>query len=153
MGPYKKNKRFTAGGLLAFVALEQDRSDAVSIRRVPPGGIRPQVAVEPNGTIHMIYFSGDPKSGNLFYVRSSASGDAFSRPLRVNSREGSVIAMGTIRGGQIALGGNGRIHVAWNGSNTALPPGPINQKTASPAAPCSTRGLMTRAPLLSRSAI
>jgi hypothetical protein len=95
--------------LLAWVASgATDRPETVSVRRVANGGIQPQVAVEPNGTIHMIYFSGDPKSGNLFYVRSSARGEAFSRPLRVNSQEGSVTAMGTIRGGQIAVGGNGR---------------------------------------------
>ena len=119
--------------LAAFGAT--DRPEAVSIRRVPNGGIQPQIAVETNGTIHMIYFSGDPKSGNLFYVRSSASGAAFSRPLRVNSQEGSVIAVGTIRGGQIAVGGNGRIHVAWNGSNTALPTGPINPDDGKPGNP------------------
>src|SRR5271155_6061763 len=83
---------------------------AVSVSSVPHGGIQPQIAAEPNGTVHMIYFSGDPKSGNLFYVRSTAFGEAFSRPLRVNSQEGSVTAMGTIRGGQIAIGESGRVH-------------------------------------------
>src|ERR1700693_1297107 len=81
-----------------------DRPEAVSISRVPHSGIQPQIAVAPNGTVHMIFFSGDPKGGNLFYLRSTAFGEAFSRPLRVNSQEGSVTAMGTIRGGQIAIG-------------------------------------------------
>jgi hypothetical protein len=112
-----------------------DRPEAVSISRVPHSGIQPQIAVEPNGTVHMIYFSGDPKGGNLFYVRSTASGEAFSRPLRVNSQEGSVTALGTIRGGQIAVGENGRIHVAWNGSGTALPPGPVNPESGQPGSP------------------
>jgi len=112
-----------------------NRPEGVSVGRVPNGGLQPQLAVEPNGTIHMIYFSGDPKGGNLFYVRSNASGEAFSRPIRVNSQEGSAIALGTIRGGQIAIGENGRIHVAWNGSSTALPPGPINPEAGKPGTP------------------
>ena len=122
--------------LLAFVAFgATDRREAVSVRRVPNGGIQPQIAVESNGAIHMIYFSGDPKNGDLFYIRSTTAGEFFSRPLRVNSQAGSVIAVGTIRGGQIAVGGNGRVHVAWNGSNTARPQGPINPEAGTPGNP------------------
>lgn len=36
------------------------------------------------------------------------------------------MATGNVRGGQIALGANGRIHVAWIGSGTALPRGASN---------------------------
>ena len=90
---------------LAFLAFGgTDRPEPISVRRVPDGGIQPQIAVEPNGTIHMIYFLGDPRGGDLFYVRLTADGDAFSRPLRVNSQEASVIGVGTIRGGQIVAG-------------------------------------------------
>jgi hypothetical protein len=122
--------------VLSLGALEaSDRPAAISVSRVPNRGIQPQIAVEPKGTIHMIYFSGDPKNGDLFYVRSAAVGEAFSRPLRVNSQEGSVTAMGTIRGGQIAVGENGRVHVAWNGSSTALPRGPVNPETGQPGSP------------------
>ena len=85
--------------LLACAAFgAADRPEAVSVKRVPNGGIQPQIAREPNGAIHMIYFSGDPKTGDLFYVRSTDAGEAFSRPLRVNSQQGSVTALGTIRG-------------------------------------------------------
>jgi hypothetical protein len=38
---------------------------------------------------------------------------------KVNNVAGSAVATGTIRGGQIALGKNGRVHVAWNGSSKA----------------------------------
>jgi hypothetical protein len=34
----------------------------------------------------------------------------------VNGQPGSAIALGTIRGAQLALGRNGRVHVCWNGS-------------------------------------
>jgi hypothetical protein len=122
--------------LLAFsvFAATVPRS-AVSLARVPNGGLQPQVAVEPNGVVHMIYFSGDPKGGDLFYVRSAVQGLKFSPPIRVNSQAGSVIATGTIRGGQIALGENGRVHVAWNGSGTALPRGPVNPEAGTPGSP------------------
>ncbi len=42
----------------------------------------------------------------------------------MNSQPGSAIAIGTIRGGQVAVGRGGRIHVAWNGSNGARPKNP-----------------------------
>ena len=118
---------------------------SVSLARVPNGGLQPQVAVEPNGIIHMIYFAGDPKGGDLFYVRSAAQGVKFSSPIRVNSQAGSVIAVGTIRGGQIALGQNGRVHVAWNGSGTALPQGPVNPESGTPGSPMMYARLNDRA--------
>ena len=37
--------------------------------------------------------------------------------MRVNSRPATAIAVGTIRGAQIALGKNGRVHVAWNSAD------------------------------------
>src|SRR5829696_102257 len=36
--------------------------------------------------------------------------------LRVNSEPGSVIATGSVRGGQIALGRAGFVHVTWSAS-------------------------------------
>jgi hypothetical protein len=87
---------------------------AVTTIRTPNGGIQPQ-AVERDGVLHLIYFSGAPEKGELFYVRSRDFGATFSRPLPVNS-PGSAIAVGNIRGAQIAVGRNGRVHVAWNGT-------------------------------------
>lgn len=106
--------------VLALTAL------ADSVLRVPNGGIQPQVLVEANGTIDLLYFSGDAKNGDLFFVRSKDAGKTFSTPLRVNSQAGSAFAIGTIRGGQMAVGENGRVHVAWNGSGMAQPLGPVN---------------------------
>jgi hypothetical protein len=98
---------------------------SVSLIRVPAGGIQPQV-VEQNGIVHLLYFSGEPEHGDLNYVRSRDYGRTFSKPIRVNSEPGSAMAMGNIRGGQIALGANGRVHVAWIGSGTAQPRGASN---------------------------
>jgi len=83
----------------------------------------------------MLYFLGDPRGGDLYYVQAKAAGEAFSKPIRVNSQPGSAIAIGTIRGGQIAVGRNGRVHVAWNGSNSALPQGPVNPESGKPGNP------------------
>jgi hypothetical protein len=84
--------------------------------RVPNGGIQPQVVVDNEGVLHLIYYQGDPRHGDIFYVRSRDEGASFSRPLRVNSVPGSAIAMGNIRGAHLAVGKGGRVHVAWNGS-------------------------------------
>jgi hypothetical protein len=84
--------------------------------RVPNRGIQPQTIVDDKGVLHLIYFQGDPRHGDIFYVYSGDEGHTFSRPLRVNSEPGSAIAIGNIRGAHLALGKNGRIHVAWNGS-------------------------------------
>ena len=109
--------------------------DEVTLVRVPHGGIQPEAVVDARGVLHMLYFSGEPRGGNLFYVRSTDYGSTFSAPVRVNSQEGSAIATGTIRGGQVAVGRGGRVHVAWNGSDRAMPRGLVNPASGQPAAP------------------
>jgi hypothetical protein len=88
--------------------------------RVPDHGIQPQVAVDAEGTVHLIYFKGEPQAGDVFYARSR-DGVHFGDPLRVNSQPGSAIAVGNIRGAHLAVGKNGRVHAAWNGSQKATP--------------------------------
>src|SRR5262245_10100287 len=103
-----------------------DRQGRVTVVATPDGGIQPQAVADQAGVVHVIYFKGDPGHGDLFYVRNKPGTTEFSMPLRVNSQPGSAIAMGTIRGGQLALGRNGRVHVAWNGSDEKVaPPNPI----------------------------
>ena len=100
----------------------QARSPEVTLVKTPHGGIQPQSAVSPrSGTIHLIYFKGDPLAGDIFYVHKETGAQEFSKPMRVNSQAGSAIAAGTIRGAQIAVGKDERVHVAWNGSGKALP--------------------------------
>jgi hypothetical protein len=120
-----------AAGALAWTV---ESAPAVALARVPNGGIQPEVRRGADGTVHMLYFSGEPARGDLFYVRSTDEGRTFSAPVRVNSQTGSAIATGTIRGGQMAVGRDGRVHVAWNGSGTALPASPI-EKTSGKAGP------------------
>jgi hypothetical protein len=92
---------------------------------VPGEGIQPQTAVDGKGVVHLIYFTGEASGGDLFYVRSE-DGEHFSPALRVNSRVGSAIAIGNVRGGHLAVGKGGRVHVAWMGSAKSEPRGPGN---------------------------
>lgn len=85
----------------------------VVTRRVPDGGIQPRAILDARGVLHLLYFKGDPGGGDLFYVTSRDLGRTFSRPVRVNSTPASVIATGTMRGGQMAIGRAGRVHAAW----------------------------------------
>jgi hypothetical protein len=110
-------------------------SASVTLVRVPHGGIQPEVAIDLEGVLHLIYFEGTPAAGNLFYVRSQDAGATFSAPVRVNSQAGSAVAIGTIRGGQLAIGRGGRVHVAWNGSDAASPRGLPNPADGHPSAP------------------
>jgi hypothetical protein len=87
----------------------------VMLVRTPNSGIQPQTAVDSKGTIHLIYYTGSPEGGDVFYVKRALGQTEFSQPLRVNSQSGSVVAMGTIRGAQMAVGKNGRVHVVWDG--------------------------------------
>src|SRR2546429_5454186 len=64
----------------------------------------------------MIYFKGDASADDIEYVPRAADGKDFSQPIRVNSEPESAVAIGTVRGPQIALGRNGRVYVIWFGS-------------------------------------
>jgi hypothetical protein len=109
---------------IPFTAVPQGQgAGKVSVLRVPDKGIQPQTAVDAKGTVHLIYYQGDAQRGDIFYVHS-ADGKHFSKPIRVNSHPKSVIAMGNIRGAQLAVGKGGRVHVAWIGSDQAMPRGP-----------------------------
>jgi hypothetical protein len=110
---------------LSQLAEAADRQDRVAVIATPDGGIQPQAVADDSGVVHLSYFKGEPAGGDLFYVRSKPGTTYFSMPIRVNSQPGSAIAMGTIRGGQLALGRGGRVHVAWNGSQMAVPKNPI----------------------------
>jgi hypothetical protein len=76
-----------------------------------------------HGTLHLVYLKGDPAGCDVFHVQRPKNQNDFSKPIRVNSEPGSAIAIGTVRGAQLALGKNQRVHVAWNGSQPAKDPG------------------------------
>ena len=90
-------------------------SDRVTLVRTPEGGIQPQAAVDSRGTVHLIYYKGGNMKGDVFHVRQPPGQTEFSKPIQVNTRPGSAMAAGTIRGAQLAVGRDDRAHVAWNG--------------------------------------
>ena len=107
--------------LLALLALTLTASAAnVRVEAVPENGVQPQVAVDTAGVTHLVYLKGDPKASDVRYVRRAKGARNWSAPLSVNSESKSAIAVGTIRGAQLALGKAGTVHVVWNG---AMKPG------------------------------
>jgi hypothetical protein len=93
--------------------------ESVKLLRVPQSGLQPQAMIDGRGVLHLIYFLGEPQGGNLYYVQRSTGKETFSPPIRINNEPNCAIAVGTIRGAHMALGKNGRVHIAWNGPQKA----------------------------------
>ncbi len=107
--------------LLLVVGTTRAADKAVAVLQTPDDGIQPQAVVDANGVLHLLYFKGKPIGGDLFYVRREPGKERFSEPVAVNSVADSAMAMGSIRGGQLAVGKGGRVHVAWNGTTRSTP--------------------------------
>lgn len=86
----------------------------IELLRTPHNGIQPQVALDRKGVLHLIYFEGDASGGEIEYVQREPGKD-FSPAIRVNSKPASAVAIGTVRGPQMAVGRNGRVYVVWLG--------------------------------------
>jgi len=133
-----RRRALLAGAALTLPAIPAESKPTsigrVRLQRLPQGGIQPQVITDSAGALHILYYSGDPFKGDVFYTRSRHGSAAFTSPLRVNS-PGSAIAAGTIRGAQMAAGREGTIHVAWNGSSEAGLQGPVNPDSGKPGSP------------------
>ncbi|HUR27517.1 MAG TPA: hypothetical protein VM509_04970, partial [Planctomycetota bacterium] len=106
-------------GLLVLAWMQT--APKVDLIATPGHGLQPRAAVDERGVLHLVSFSGDPRAGELEYVRSNDGGKSFSAPLRVNSKPASAVAIGNVRGAQIALGRDARVHVAWNGAPRGEP--------------------------------
>lgn len=91
----------------------------VEVVRLPAGTLQPVAVTDSEGTVHWVWLQGEPAACDVFYQRWPGGVPPSTPPLRVNSRPGSAIAIGTVRGAQITLGRAGRIHVVWNGSSKA----------------------------------
>lgn len=106
---------------LCWAACSVHAEAKVRLERLPAGGVQPQSTVDASGGVHVVYLAGDPKSSDVYYMCRKAGDKSFSQPLKVNSQAGSAVAIGTIRGAQLAVSRSGAVHVLWNGSQTALP--------------------------------
>lgn len=88
----------------------------ITLLRTPQEGIQPQTVLDRDGVVHMIYFKGNASAGDIDYMRREPGAADFSKPMVVNSKPGSAIAVGTVRGPQMAVGRNGRVYVIWFGA-------------------------------------
>lgn len=104
------------GSALTWVTTARAAAPSVETIRTPEGGIQPQAVVDRSGRIHLLSFSGDPKNGKLWYRTRLANSEQWSRAVAVNADAAGAVAMGTIRGGQLAVGGDGIAHVLWFGA-------------------------------------
>jgi hypothetical protein len=85
------------------------RDDAVTPRPFRPSSGRSRSAAgrrRLRNVVHVVYFKGESLHGDLF--RNLDRTGALSRPVPVNSRPGSAVAAGTMRGAHIAIGRNDR---------------------------------------------
>jgi hypothetical protein len=100
-----------------FLAFCSSAAQAATVTtlRTPDNGIQPQCVIDSKGAVHLIYFKGEPAAGDIFYVHREPGQNDFSKPIQVNTRTHTATAMGTIRGAQLAVGKNGRVHVVWDG--------------------------------------
>jgi len=94
---------------------------SVELLRVPEGGLQPEVLLDARGELHLLYFSGEASGGDLHYTHASVPSTPdkmpdWTPPIRVNDQEGSAIAIGTVRGGHLALGA-GYVHITWMSAN------------------------------------
>lgn len=83
-------------------------SNTVNIIQAPIGSLVPDVVMDNNGILHMVY----AKNQNAYYVRSTDNGTTFSVPVKVNLTGSVEYKMGE-RGPKISVGSDGVIHIAW----------------------------------------
>lgn len=102
--------------LLAAAILSRGLATAaVEKIATPRDGIQPRALVAPDGTLHLLWYQGDARGGDIWHA-TRHDGKSFGEPVRVNSVPRSAVAAGTIRGAQAVMGKSGRIHVVWNGA-------------------------------------
>jgi hypothetical protein len=90
----------------------------VRVQRLQPGAVQPQIVTDAEGVQHLVYLEGTSGKADVGYQSRSPGSRTFSPPVRVNQSAGSAIAVGTIRGAQLAVGRKDRLHLLWNGSGT-----------------------------------
>ncbi len=101
-----------------------DAPAKVTVVRCPDNGIQPQMARGADGRLHLVYLTGDERAADVNYRTSADGGKTWSAAIRVNSEPGAALMVGTVRGAQLALGKKDRAHVAWMGTDKAMPRGP-----------------------------
>lgn len=80
---------------------------------LPNGGIAPTMCTDAQGTVHLLYFMGDPKAGDMYYMRREKSAKSFTKPIQVNSSAKTAMVIGYTRGPDMAVSSAGDVHVSW----------------------------------------
>ncbi len=111
--------------LLLTPPVQEPTGPQVELRPVPGRELQPQVARGADGLLHLLSLRGDPGAGDLVHRTSADDGSTWSAPRLIAAR--SATAIGQVRGGHLALGRRGRVHVAWFGCDGAEPRGPDGQ--------------------------
>jgi hypothetical protein len=109
----KTMKSVGLGLVVFFLAMALLHAE-VRVEQVPEHGLQPEVAVAPNGTVHLVYLRGDPKAADVRYTSRQPGGN-WEQSKTVNTTPRTAAAIGSIRGPQIALGASSAVHVVWNG--------------------------------------
>src|SRR5436305_6438828 len=64
------------------------QSPSISLQRVLYNGIQSKVVRDEQGTVHLLYYSGDAAHGDVYYTNSVKDGAAWLKPIRVNAVKG-----------------------------------------------------------------
>lgn len=88
----------------------------IRVEAVPEGGLQAEAAVDPDGRVHLVYLRGDPKAAEVRYTWRQGDGP-WQAGQTLSSRTAPGLAIGSIRGPQLALGARGAVHVIWNGAS------------------------------------
>lgn len=98
----------------------------ITFLRLPEGCVQPQALADAGGRLHVVALRGEPQAAEVVYFTNARPGSAdLAPPVLVADAASAAIAVGSIRGAQIALGRDGRVHVAWNGGDGAEPRNPF----------------------------
>jgi hypothetical protein len=79
----------------------------IAVADAPLGGFRPQIAVGPDGTLHLVYYNKQP-SGDILWYRTSKDGQTWSEPEQVSPSDGRNW------GPDIVVRDDGRMFLAWD---------------------------------------
>lgn len=96
----------------------------IQLERVPENGVQPQIVAAADGTLHLVYLQGTERRFDVRHAFKKPGG-SWSTPHTVNSTPGTAVAMGTIRGAQIAVGKDNSLHLVWNGPGGKDQPAPL----------------------------
>ncbi len=139
--------------LLLSILVATQPTPEVRLLRAPDRAIQPQAAFAQDGTLHLLYFTGEPAAGDLRYTHRAPDDDHWADPITVNSAPNAAVALGNIRGGKLALAPDGTVHILWNGSRQTAEAGrgsPLLYARLDPGVDTFTnqRNLLTRSGVL-----